>query len=268
MSDGSDGAGGVGGNDGAGSTGNDSTSSTDAIGNAADALGQAAESLGQAISDALGAAASGLASGLGLDGLMGQVAEALGLDAKDLQGILGAAVLGAITGGVPGAVMGVVNALTGSSLTDAARSAVADNLPAAFQPFANMAIDQFASQIPGAKTSMPEALAAFASGALTNGRAPDIGDLSAVARSLNDLQTAARGFVDSATRGDFGSAAEAVAALDSRLSAGIAHAGQVSQAVTTAVAQGHAAYAGGGHGSFGDAIEQVAVDTARVLANR
>lgn len=264
MSDGSDGAGGVGGNDGAGNAGNDAAANADAIGSTAEALGAAAESVAAAVADALGS----MATAAGLEGALGQVADALGLDAQDLQGILGAAVLGAITGGVPGAVMGVVNAVTGSSLSEAARSAVADNMPAAFQPLANAAIDQFASRVPGASTTLSEALASFADGALTNGKVPDLGDLSAVARSFSDLQSAANGFMGAVAQGDFSSAADAVAAIDGRLGAGLAQAAQVSEAVTAAVAGGHTAYAAGGNGPFGDAVEQVAVDTARAMVNR
>lgn len=268
MSDGNDGAGGVGGsNGGSGSAGND-TSAADAVGNAAGALGAAADSLSAAISDALGAVANGLASGLGLDGVMGQIADALGLDVQDLQGLLGAAVLGGVTGGLAGAVMGVVNSLAGGSLAEAARDAVAQNLPTSLQPLANAAIDQFASTLPGTTPSLQGALASFASGALSNGKAPDLGDLSAVARSLGDLQSAARGFMDAATRGDFTSAAEAVSALDGRLAEGMAQMGRATSAVGAAVSQGHTAYAQGGHGSFGNAVEQLAVDTARLMANR
>lgn len=265
MSDGSDGAGGVGGGSGsgAGSAGND-TSASDAIGNAADALGDAVDSLSEAVSNAIGS----MAEAVGIDDALGQIADALGIDAKDLEGIVGAAIMGAITGGLPGAVMGAVNALVGGSLTDAARSAVADNLPAAMQPFANLAIDKFAGQIPGANTSFQGALSSLAAGALTNGRTPDIGDLGAVARSLNDVQTAARGLMDAATRGDFASAVDAVASLDGTLQGQFNQARDIASNVTASFAEGHEVYANGGHDAYGNAVEQLAVDATRLLANR
>lgn len=262
MSDGSDGAGGVGSGGGTGSTGNDSAA--DSLGNAAEALGNAAESLGQAIGNALGS----MADAAGLDGALGQVADALGIDARDLQGILGAAVLGAVTGGLAGAVMGVVNGLVGGSLSEAARGAVADNLPAAIQPFANFAIDRFAGGIPGANGSLQGALGSLAAGALTNGRTPDIGDLGAVARSLGEVTTAARGFMDAATRGDFANASEAVASLEGALQGGFGQARDIAAGVTSAFAAGHDVYPGGGHGSFGNAVEQLAVDATRLLSQR
>lgn len=260
MSDGSDGAGGVGNSGGGADSG---ASASDAVGNA-EALGQAVESLSEAISAALGS----VADALGLDAAIGQIADALGLDAQSLQGILGAAVVGALTGGVPGAIAAVANALTGNTLAEAARSAVADNLPEAFQPFANIAIDKFTSGIPGANVSLAGALSELASGALTNGRAPDIGDLGAVARSLGDLQSAASGLVGAATSGNFGNAADAVAALESSLSRGMSQANGIASGVASAFGQGHGVYAEGGHGAFGDAVERVAVDTARLLGNR
>lgn len=161
-----------------------------------------------------------------------------------------------------------VNAVTAGSLSEAARGMVADSLPDSFQPLANAAISQFASQIPGATVSMPEAVASFASGALTNGKAPSLGDLGAVSRSLSDMQAAAHGFMGAVAEGNFSSAADAAAAIDSHLGTGMAQAAQASQAVTAAIAGGHATYADGGHGAFGNAVEQLAVDAGRVMVNR
>ena len=261
MSDGSGGVGGAG-NDNSGSNAADAASAAaDAIGSAVDA---AVDALSDAISSALGAATDAL----GLDNALDGLANALGIDAKDLQGIVGAAVVGALTGGLPGAVMGVVNGLAGGSLADAARSAVADNLPAAMQPLANLAIDQFAGRIPGATTSVQDALSSFAAGALTNGRAPDIADVGAIARSLTDVQSAARGLVDGVTRGDFSTAADAVYALDRSLGTGLGQATDIARDVAGALSQGGAAYAGGGHDAFGNAVEQLAVDVTRLFASR
>lgn len=261
MSDGSDGAGGVGGSNG--SSGADNSSAADSLGAAADAVSAAVDSLSSAISDALG----GLADAAGLSDALGGLAQALGLDTQDLQGIVGAAVMGMVTGGLPGAVMGVVNGLVGGSLTEAARDAVAANLPSAMQPLANLAIDQFAGRIPGANTSLQSALGTLANGALTNGRAPDIGDLGAVARSLSDLQSVARDAIGSVTRGDFASAAEAVASLDGGLQAQFDRAREVTSAVTDAMSRGFGAQPGGLTG-FEGRVEQLAVDTARLLSLR
>ena len=187
MSDGSDGAGGVG-NDGSNSTSND-TSTTDGLSGLSEAATAAVSELAGAVSKAMGLDAS--AFGDALSGLAG----ALGLETQDLQDIVGAALVGAITGGLPGAVMGVANALMGGSITEAARDAVSKNLPESLQPLANTLIDNFAGRIPGASTSIESALASFATGALTSGRTPDIADLGAVSRAFNDLQSIATGVV-------------------------------------------------------------------------
>lgn len=256
MSDGSDGAGGVGGSD---SGGNDTSASTDSLGGLADSVSEAVSDLADAVGKALG-----LDSGAFGDALSG-LADALGLDAQDLQGIVGAAVLGAITGGLPGAVMGVVNGLVGGSLTDAARDAVASNVPAALQPFANMAIDAFAGRIPGADTSLQGALANFAGGALTNGRAPDIADIGAVARSLTDVRSLAGGLMAGI---DVSSPQAAMASFESALDRGFFDARSVAANVVDGFARSGSAHADGGNGAFGDAVEALAVDVARMLANR
>lgn len=258
MSDGSDGAGGVGGGGNSGANG--AESAADSIGAAAEA---AAEALGAAISEAL----SGLADAAGLSDALGGFAEALGLDAKALEGILGAAAIGFATGGLPGAVMGVVNGLVGGSIADAARDAVSANLPSAMQPFANMAIDTFASRVPGANTSVQSALGAFASGALTNGRAPDIGDLGAVARSLSDVQSAARSALDVVTSGHFSSVQDAVSSLDGSLQSQFDVARAAAGGVVGAMERGLGTHPSGQTG-FAGVVEQLAVDTAQMMMRR
>ncbi|MGO3127228.1 MAG: hypothetical protein ACTIJY_04050 [Luteimonas sp.] len=267
MSDGSDGAGGVG-NGGSSSGADAAASASDALGAAADAIGSAVDaavdSLSSAISNALGTATDAL----GLDNALEGLANALGIDARDLQGIVGAAVVGMLTGGLPGAVMGVVNGLVGGSLTDAARGAIADNLPAGMQPLANLALDQFAGRIPGANVSVQEALTGLASGALTNGRAPDIGDIGAISRSLTDVQTAARGLFEGVTSGNFASAADAASTVDRALGGQLGQARDIAGGIADTLSSGRGAYANGGHGDFGNAVEQLAVDVTRLVASR
>ncbi|MCD9032143.1 hypothetical protein LDO32_10455 [Luteimonas sp. Y-2-2-4F] len=260
MSDGSDGAGGVGG----GSGGNSGTSGAES---AADSLGAAAESLSESLSSAISDALSGLADSVGLSDALGGLANALGIDAKDLQGILGAAVVGFATGGLPGAIMGVANGLVGGSLTEAARDAISANLPAGFQQAANLALDAFSGRMPGAGMSLQSAIDTLASGALTNGRAPGIGELGAVARSLSEVTTAARSAIESATRGDFASAADAVASLEGSLQSQLDAARNVTASVAGAVANGHGVHPSDRTG-FEGRVEQLAIDTARVLLNR
>ncbi|MCW5581561.1 MAG: hypothetical protein KIS72_09490 [Luteimonas sp.] len=257
MADGSDGAGGVGGSDGSGAS--DTSASNDSLGGLAESVSAAVSDLAEAVGNALG-----LDSGAVGDALSG-LADALGLDVQDLQGIVGAAVLGAITGGLPGAVMGVVNGLVGGSLTDAAREAVAGNVPESLQPFAHLAIDTFAGRIPGANTSLQGALANFASGALTNGRAPDIADIGAVARSLADVRSLAGGLMAGI---DVSSPQAAVASFEHALDRGFSDARTVAAGVVEGFARSGSAHAGGGHGAFGDAVETLAVDVARMLASR
>lgn len=259
MSDGSDGAGGVGGSSSDNGGANGTSASNDSLGGLADAVSDAVSDLADAVSNALG-----LDSGAFGDALSG-LADALGIDAKDLQGIVGAAVLGAITGGLPGAIMGVVNGLVGGSLTEAARDAVAKNVPEAMQPFANMAIDSFAGRIPGANTSLQGALANFAGGALTNGRTPDINDLGAVARSLTDVRSLAGGLMGGI---DVSSPQAALASFESALGGSFSDARTVAASVAESFARSGSAHANGGNGAFGDAVETLAVDVARMLANR
>lgn len=257
MSDGSDGAGGVGGSDNGGAS--NTSASSDSLGGLSESVSEAVSGLAEAVSNALG-----LDSGAFGDALSG-LADALGLDAQDLQGIVGAAVLGALTGGLPGAVMGVVNGLVGGSLTDAARDAVTSNVPAALQPFANMAIDAFAGRIPGANTSLQGALANLAGGALTNGRTPDITDIGAVARSLTDVRSLASGLMAGI---DVSSPEAAVASFESALNRGFSDARTVAADVVGGFARSGSAHASGGNGAFGDAVETLTVDVARMLANR
>ncbi len=268
SSDGSDGAGGVGGSGGSNSASNDS--STDGLGNAADSV---ADSLGQAV-DAVADAVSGMlgsvADAAGLSEAVGNLANMLGLDPQDLQGLVGAAFMGAITGGLPGAVMGVVNALVGGNLQDAARSAVSSNLPASMQPLANMAIDAFAGKIPGAATSssLQGVLGTLATGALTNGRVPGLGDIASVAREMRGLSNVASSVMDSAMRGDFADAAHAVSTLEGSLNSAFSQASRISSDVAAQVSRGNGVYAEGGRGDFGDAVERLAVSTAQLMAQR
>lgn len=266
MSDGSEGVGGSGGgNGGAGSAGLGS----DGLGNAADsvsgALGQAADALSEAVSSALGA----VADAAGLGDALGQLGDMLGVDARDLQGLVGAAMLGAITGGLPGAIAAVTNGLLGGSITSAARDSVSSNLPASMQPLANLAIDAFAGRIPGAasSTSLQGVLDTLGSGVLGNGRA-SIGDLGAVARALDDVSQAARTAIDATTRGDFGSAIDAATALDGVLGSQFAQGRGVVADVAGMVGAGNGAYPGGDRGAFGNAVEAMALATSRVLGGR
>ena len=257
MSDGSDGAGGVGGS--GNGAGNDTSANNDGLGGLAESVSDAVSDLAEAVSDALG-----LDSGALGDALSG-LADALGLDAQDLQGIVGAALLGAITGGLPGAMMGMVNSLVGGSLTEAARDTVARNVPETLQPFANLAIDAFAGRVPGANTSLESALASFAGGTLTNGRTPAIGDLGAVARALTDVRSLAAG---SFSNLDLSSPQAAAASFESALNSGFAEARGIAQGVVDGYAQHGSARATGGHGAFGDSAEALAADVVRMIASR
>lgn len=257
MSDGSDGAGGVGSSGGGNAAGND-TGATSGLDGLGDAVSDAVSGLASAVSDALGLDAGGFADAM--SGLAG----ALGLDAQDLQDIVGAALVGALTGGLPGAVMGVVNGLVGGSLTEAARDTVASQMPAAMQPLANLAIDAFAGRVPGANTSVESALSSFATGAIT-GRMPSIGDLGAVARSLTDVQSLATGVLSGL---DVSSPQAAATSLERALGTQFAGARDIAAGVADRFARDGVAYADGGHGRFGNAVESLAVDVARMFAGR
>lgn len=267
SSDGSDGAGGVGGSGGSNAGQN---SAADGLGNAAesvaDSLGQAVDAVADAVSSMLGS----VTDATGLSEAVSNLANMLGLDPQDLQGLVGAAFMGAITGGLPGAVMGVVNALVGGSLQDAARSAVSSNLPASMQPLANMAIDAFAGKIPGASTSssLQGVLGTLATGALTNGRVPGLGDVASVARELRGLSNVASNVMDSAMRGDFADAVDAVSTLEGSLNGAFSQASRISSDVVSQFSRGNGVYADGGHGDFGDAVERLAVSTAQLMAQR
>lgn len=257
MSDGSDGAGGVG--NGGSSTGAGDTGATDGVSGLGEAMSEAVGGLADAIGSALG-----LDSGAFADAIDG-LASALGLDAQDLQGIVGAALVGAITGGLPGAMMGVVNGLVGGSLSEAARDAVSANLPGSMQPLANLAIDAFAARVPGANTSLQGALASFASGALTNGRTPAVADIGAVARSMADVQSMAGGLLGGL---DVSSPQAAAASVERALNSGFLDARGIAATVAQGFARHGSARAEGGHGAFGDAVETLAVDVARMLGKR
>lgn len=175
---------------------------------------------GIAISDALGPATDAHGFGGALD--------VLPMRSASMPATRGASsalpLVGMRAGGLPDAVMGVFNGLAGGSLSEPTRGAIADTFSTAMQPLATLALDQFAGRIPGANASMQDALAGFARGALTDGRASAIRDIEAIARSLTGVQSAARGVFDGVTRGDFSSAAAAASTLDS------APGGQLGQA--------------------------------------
>lgn len=259
--------------------GNDSSSrdTSASQSQSADALGQAMESFSAGLQGAAGALSQALdnplgavADALGLSQAIDQIADAFDLDQFDLGGVLGAAITGALTGGLPGAVMGAINAMTGGSLLDAARSAVAENLPEPMQPLANMAIDALASRIPGAAGAMnpANALSAFGGGLLTGGRAPDIQELGALARSLTGYQQTAREVLDAAVRGQWTDAAQAALHLDGVLQGRLQEASSVAAEVVRGFAAGEAPYEQGGRGALGDAAEQVAIAAGRMLFNR
>ncbi len=271
MGDGSDGAGGVGGSNGASGAngvGNDN-SAAEGLGNAAesvaDAIGTAVDSLSDAISNALGS----IGDVAGLSSALGQLGDMLGIDANDLQGLVGAALMGAITGGLPGAVAAVAQSLIGGSLTDAAHDAVtSSSMPASLQGLANMAIDTFARGIPGAlnASNLQGTLGTLASGALTNGRAPSATDIGEVARAFTGLADVARDTFNGVAGGHFASAADAASAFDGSLRTAFDQGRQVAQDVASRLSEGRGVYAEGGNGAIGDAAEQLAVSTARLIA--
>ena len=260
-----DGAGGVGGSDGGsgGSSGADSASST------ADSLGSVAESVADSVAEAVSSALGAVADAIGLDAALGAVADALGLDTQDLQGLLGTALMGAITGGLPGAVAAVANAVIGGTVASAAQEAV-DAMPAAMQPLAHQAIDALLGSLPGgiAATSPQGVLGALASGALTNGATPSVGDLGEVARSITGLADAARDVFGGIASGRHADAVDAAAAFDGVLGSQFAQGRAIAAEVADAFSAGHGLHATGGRGSVGDAMEQLAVSTARLMGSR
>lgn len=260
----SDGAGGVGGSDSA-SSADSRSDSTDGLGGLGDALGGLADATG------LSEAVSGLADAIGLSDALSGLADALGLDARDLDSLVGAALMGALTGGLPGAIMGVVNSLVGGSLQNAARDAISANLPASLQPLANMALDAVTGRIPGAtstSSSPLEAIDTLASGVLTNGRVPAFDNLAAVARDLRGLAEAGRSLVDGVTRGDIANGLQAARSLEGALGSTLDQARAISADVAGRVQRGEGLYARGGNGAYGDAVEALAISTARLLIER
>lgn len=258
MSDGSDGAGGVG---GAGDNGADS---------AASAAESAVSDAVSALSDAVSSAVSSMAQSVGLSDALGQLGQALGIDAQDMQGIVGAAIMGAITGGLPGAVAAVAQGLIGGSLSDAAHDAVAaSGMPAAMQAVANMAIDNFAQGVPGAFNagSLQGTVSALANNVL-GGQMPSAADIGEVARSVTGLTDVARGLLDGVAAGDFSSGTEAASAFDAAVRGAFEQGSQIASNVAADLAEGRGLYANGGHGPLGDAAEQVAVSAARLLSGQ
>ena len=239
-----------------------STAATEAISGVAQ---QALDSIADMVSGAIGS----MADALGLDQAFDQAADALGLD-LDIKDVVTAAVMGMMTGGLPGAVMGVANALTGGSLLGAAHDMVEKNVPAEFQGLANLAIDAMASRIPGAAGSMNlnNPLSAIAGGALTNGRVPSVDQFTNLARTANEFLDVARGVMDAATRGDWADAVDAAASLDTDLRENLDIARSVAAQVGVDLGAGRAPVAQGGHGPLGDAAERVAVATAELMLRR
>ena len=271
MSDGSDGAGGVGGGGNSGAdAGSSAASAADGLGNAAesvsDAIGQAVDALSDAIGNALGS----IGDATGLGSALGQIGDMLGIDAQDMQGILGAALIGALSGGVPGAVAAVAQSLIGGTLTDAAHDVVSANMPSQFQGLANMAIDTFARGIPGAvnASNLQGAIGTLASGALTNGRAPSVTDVGEVARAMTGLSDVARGVLGGVASGDFANAIDAASALDGGLRSAFDQGRQAAEHVAQSFGEGCDVRADGGRGALGDAAEQLAVSAARLIGNR
>lgn len=259
------------------SVGNDSSSASNSASQAnTDSLSAAAETMtdvAQKALDSLAGMVSGqlgsMAEALGLDQAFDQVTDALGLD-MDLKDVLSAAVVGMLTGGLPGAVMGVANALTGGSMLEAAREAVERNLPAEFQGLANMAIDALSARIPGAAGSMNlnDPLSTIAGGLLTNGRVPSVDHFTNLARTANEFLDVARGVMDAASRGDWTDAVEAATSLDADLRQHLDIARSMAAQVGVDVGAGRAPVAQGGHGPLGDAAERVAVATAELMLRR
>lgn len=263
----SDGAGGVGGSDGGsgGSSGADSAGASAA----ADSLGSAAESVSESVAEAVGSALGAMADAVGLGEALGSVADALGLDAQDLQGLVGAALMGAITGGLPGAVAAVANAVIGGTVASAAHDAV-DSMPAPMQSLAHQAVDALLGSVPGgfASASPQGVLGSLASGALTNGVGPSIGDLGEVARSMTGLADAARDVFGGVAAGNYADAVEAASAFEGVLGVQLAQGRGIAAQVSDAFGAGHGLHADGGLGAVGDAMEQLAVSAARLMASR
>lgn len=263
MSDGSDSAGGVGsdgGNSGASLAADTASNAADSV---ADALGAAVDSLSSAISDALGA----VADAAGLADALGAIGDMLGIDSKDLQGIVGAALMGAITGGLPGAIAAVAQGLVGGTLSEVARDATS-SLPAEMRGAVQAAIDNWAGGIPGAFASgnLQGVLGNLATGALTNGRAPSVDSLGDLARSVTGLADAARGTFDNLSQGNFAGAVEAASAFDAVLGSQFAESRAVIGDVANAFGAGNGAYPSNGRGDFGDAVEAVALSAGRLLS--
>ena len=254
--DGSDGAGGVG---GSGNNGSDSAASA-----AESAVNDAVSALSDAISNAIGS----VADAVGLSDALGQLGQALGIDSQDMQGIVGAALMGAITGGLPGAVAAVAQGLIGGSLSEAAHDAIASSgMPAAMQAMANMAIDNFAQGVPGAFNAgtLQGTLNALSNNVL-GGQMPSAADIGEVARAVTGLTDVARGVFDGLATGDFSSAIDAASAFDGTVRSAFDQGRQIASEIATNVANGGGLYANGGHGPLGDAAEQLAVSTARLIA--
>lgn len=246
------------GSDGASGADNSSSRSNDT--RSADQAADALSDVKDAISDALGQ----VADALGLDSM----ADALGLDALQLDNVFGAALMGAITGGLPGAIMGAINALTGGSLVSSARAAI-DQLPEPLQPFANMAVDRFAGQVPGLNAGLnPQAaIAEFASGALTNGRVPSMEDVAAVVRDWAGVNNAATGLMEQALSGDL-SVDDVAGVMDDVLGVSFNEAHAVVSDVVSAVEAGNGVFANSGYSDFGNAVERLAVSVSGVMTQR
>ena len=143
-------------------------------------------------------------------------------------------------------------------------------MPAPMQAIAHQAISALTSNVPGAlaSTSPQGVLGALASGALTNGAVPSANDIGDVARSITGLADAARDAFGHVASGNFADAVDAAAAFDGVLGSQFAQGREVASRVADAYASGHGVYANGGSDPVGDAMEQLAVATTRLLGER
>lgn len=265
SSDGSNGADGADGAGRGGAGGAQDASTQDAVSSAMDAVGAALGGFAEAVAGAVSDLSS-LTSAV--QDALGQLAGALGLnlDEQDLQGIAGAALAGFVFGGVPGAVAGAVKALAGSVLSDVAREAIASSgLSPQAQSLANQAVDMFAGQILGAQTSPQAMLASMAVGAISGGRIPDVGDLGAVARSLDDVRGIAADVIGAAVTGDMQALDARVSGLQNTLESRFGQVRDIAAGVADLVESGRQAYASGHYDRFGNAVEQLGVDVARLM---
>lgn len=255
---------------GAGGVGSDGGSNSASGSSASDSLGGLAESVSESLSEAVSAALGTVSDALGIGEALGQIADALGLDTQDLQGLIGAAVLGAISGGLSGAMAAVAQGVIGGTLAEAAHDAVNAHAPESMQAVMHQAIDAMMVNTPGAmaSTNPQSVIGALTSGAFTNGRAPSIDAIGDVARSISSLTDAAQGAFNAIASGNYAGAVEAASAFDGLLGSQFEQAREVVSQVALAYDAGHGVYASGGRDALGNAMEQVAVATVRMMGDR